>query len=175
MIAHCKARAAGFWQYSAIPMDRLTLAVVGGVLTLVAAGLIVAAAMRGQAATPPDLSTPRGVALAYALAEQRGDPQAAWDLLAVSTQGRADRERFLARAGTSDPEDTYLTTEDERIDDGSASVVLVRTFPSSGGIFARTSYTNRTTVRLTREADAWRITVPPDDYLLVNAKPLTSP
>ena len=28
-----------------------------------------------------------------------------------------------------------------------------------------------TTVRLTRESDNWRITVPPDDYLLVSARP----
>ena len=152
-------------------MDRFTLAVVGGVLALVAAGLIAAASLRTQTASPPDLTTPRGVALAYALAEQRGDPQAAWDLLATSTQQRGDRERFLARAGSSEPDKTFITTEDERLNGDGASVVLVRTYAGTGGIFGRTSYTDRTTVRLTRESDNWRITVPPDDYLLVSARP----
>ncbi len=153
-------------------MDRFTLAVVGGVLALVAAGLIAAASLRTQTGGPPDLTTPRGVALAYALAEQRGDPQAAWDLLATSTQQRGDRERFLARASSSEPDNnTFISAEDERLDGDGASVVLVRTYAGTGGIFGRTSYTNRTTVRLTRESDNWRITVPPDDYLLISARP----
>jgi hypothetical protein len=148
-------------------MDRFTLAVVGGVLVLVTAGLIAAASVRTHTASPPDLTTPSGVALAYALAEQRGDAQTAWDLLATSTQQRGDRERFLARAGSSEPDNTFITTEDERLDGDGASVVLVRTYAGTGGIFGRTSNTNRTTVRLIRETNNWRITVPPDDYLLL--------
>ena len=61
----------------------------------------------------------------------------------------------------------YLSTDNQQIDAVGASVVLVRTSPASGGIFS-TSYSVRTTVRLTREADGWRISVPPDDYLLVS-------
>ena len=152
-------------------MDRFTLAVVGGVLALVAAGLVTAGTLRGQIGARPDPSTPAGVALAYALAEQRGDPQAAWDLLASSAQQRADRERFLARAGHAEPDNTYLSTEDERLDGDTASVVLVQTYPGTGGIFGRTSYTNRATVRFIREPAGWRITVPPDDFLLLASKP----
>ena len=152
-------------------MNRFTLAVAGGVLALVAAGLVTAGTLRGQIGARPDPSTPAGVALAYALAEQRGDPQAAWDLLASSAQQRADRERFLARAGHAGPDDTYLSTEDERIEGDAASVVLVQTYPGTGGIFGRPSYTNRATVRLTREAAGWRITVPPDDFLVLPLKP----
>jgi hypothetical protein len=152
-------------------MDRFTLAVVGGVLALVAAGLVTAATLRGQVSSAPDLSTPGGVALAYALAEQRGDAQTAWDLLASPTQQRADRDRFLARAGHTQPDNTYLSIDDNRVDGDTASVTLVETYPGSGGIFGRTSYTSRATVRLAREPAGWRITVPPDDFLLLSSKP----
>lgn len=149
-------------------MDRFTYAIVGGVLALVVAGLAVAALSRGRE-TLPDLTTPSGVVLTYALAEQRGDGQAAWELLATSAQARSDRDRFIARVTSSGAsEREYLSTEDERLEpDGhNASVLLVRAHSGSGGIFGSGSYTNRTTVRVTRESDRWLITVPPDDYLL---------
>ncbi len=151
-------------------MDRFTLAVVGGVLALVVVGLAAAAVLRDRA-QPPDPTTPGGVVLTYELAEQRGDPQTAWDLLAASAQAKADHERFLAFAGH--PDTAYLTTENEQIDSLGASVVLVRTTPASGGIFGGSSYSSRTTVRLVAEGSpsAWRISVPPDDYLLRTVKP----
>jgi hypothetical protein len=146
-------------------MDRFTWAIVVGVLALVAGGVVVAAVMRGREA-PPDLSTPTGVVLAYAIAEQRGDPQTAWDLLATSVQARSDRDRFLARAANSSSTRAYLTSEDEHIEGDAASVVLVQTYPGSDGLFGGGGYSNRNTVRLVREASGWRISVPPDDYLL---------
>ena len=152
-------------------MDRFTLAVVGGVLALVATGLVTAATLRGQIGAQPDPGTPAGVVLAYALAEQRGDAQAAWDLLASPTQQRADRDRFLARAGHTQPDNTYLSVDDNRVDGDTASVTLVETYPGSGGILGRTSYTSRATVRLAREPAGWRITVLPDDFLLLNSRP----
>jgi hypothetical protein len=140
--------------------------VVGGVVGLVVIGLTAAALVRGHEA-PPNLQTPGGVVLAYALAEQRGDPQTAWDLLATSAQARADHDRFLARATSRGRgESQYLTIEDERIDADGASVVLVQTTPGSRDFFSNSSYTNRTTVRLTRQGADWRIVVPPDDYML---------
>lgn len=152
-------------------MDRFTWILVGGVVSLVVVGLAVATFLRGREA-PPDLNTPAGVVLAYALAERRGDPQSAWDLLAPSAQARADHDRFLARAGSVGAGDReYLTTEDERLDPEGASVVLVQTSTGSGGLFGSGSYANRTTVRLTRQGADWRIVVPPDDYLLAVVKP----
>lgn len=158
-------------------MDRITWIVVGGVVGLVVIGLVAAAMLRGHEAVP-DLNTPAGVVLAYALAEQGGDPQTAWDLLAASVQARADHDRFLARAadrgGNNDA--AYLSTEDERLDANGASVVLVQTYPGSGGLFGSRSYSSRSTVRLTRQSAEWRIIVPPDDYLLVttSTRPLRS-
>jgi hypothetical protein len=152
-------------------MDRFTWIVSGGVVGLVVVGLAVAIFLRGREA-PPDLNTPAGVVLAYALAERRGDPQTAWDLLAPSAQARTDHDRFLARAGNvGGGEREYLTTEDERIDADGASVVLVQTSTGSGGLFGSSSYASRSTVRLTRQGTDWRIVVPPDDYLLTLSKP----
>ena len=149
-------------------MDRFTYALAAGVLALIVGALATAIVVRGRA-RPPDLSTPAGVVLAYATAEQRGDPLAAWNLLDPAVQARSDREAFLARA--SDGDQAYLTVEDERIDalDG-ATVVLVRTYPSAGGIFSGGGgggYTSRSTVRLARQGTDWRITAPPDSYRLV--------
>ena len=146
-------------------MDRFTIAVVAGVLVLVVAGLGVAAAFRGRE-QPPDLSVPSGVVLAYAQAEQRGDTAAAWDLLSPSAQARTTRDRFIARAGGDGSQRGYLSTEDLGTDGDSARVALVRTYPASGGLFGSRSYTQRSTVVLARGDAGWRITVPPDDYLL---------
>jgi hypothetical protein len=152
-------------------MDRFTWAVVGAVLGLVVVGVVAASILRSREA-PPNLNTPGGVVLAYALAQQRRDGQAAWDLLAPSVQARSDRQRFLARFGERGSGREFLTIEGEKITADTASVVLVRTYPGSGGIFASSSsYANRTNVLLARELDGWRITVPPDEYLLVDRKP----
>jgi hypothetical protein len=149
-------------------MDRFTWAIVGGVLALVVGGLVAAATIRGRE-TAPDLNTPSGVVLAYALAEQRGDGQAAWDLLAPSVQARANRDRFIARLGSHATDRAYLSVESERLEADGASVVLVRTYPGSG-ILGGSSYNNRSTVRLGREPVGWRITAPPDEYLLLGAR-----
>src|SRR5207244_7153849 len=133
-------------------------------------GLLAAAVLRGHAAQP-DLSTPSGVVLAYALAEQRGDGQAAWDLLASAVQVRNNRDQFLTRFDNRGANREYLNTEDERVDASGASVVLVRTYAGSGGIFGTSGYTSRNTVRLAREASGWRITVPPDPYVLSSSQP----
>ena len=145
-------------------MDRLTLGLIVGVLLLVAVGLGTAAFV-GRNAAAPDLGSPGGVALAYALAEKKGDPQTAWSLLASATQAKADRDRFLARAGNYSPPNEYLSIEDEKIDGDEATVTLVRTRRGSG-IFD-SGYSSPETFRLVREPAGWRITVPPDEYLLV--------
>ena len=151
-------------------MDRLTWAVVGGVLSLVAAGLVLAAIARDQTQAPPDLSTPSGVVVAYALAEQRGDASAAWSLLASTAQARGDRDHFVAGASSGREERASVTTENERVDGESASVVLVRTETASRSLFGPGSYSYRNTVTLVREDGRWRISVPPDEYRLFRLK-----
>jgi len=147
-------------------MDRFTYAVIAGVLVLVAVGLGATAVLRGRE-VPPDLSTPGGVVLAYALAEQRGDAETAWNLLAPSVQARTDRELFLARAAHRGGDRTYYSIEEAQLDGTGASVVLVQTYAGSSGLLGTaTSYSNRTTVRLSYDGSAWRITVPSDDHLL---------
>jgi len=146
-------------------MDRFTTFVVAGVLLLIVVGLGAAVVFRGQQ-QPPDLTRPSGVALAYALAEQSGDPAAAWDLLAPSAQARTTRDQFIARAGSTGSDRAYLSTEDLATESDTARVALVRTYPASGGLFGFNSYTQRSTIVLERDPSGWRITVPPDDYLL---------
>jgi hypothetical protein len=153
-------------------MDRFTLIVTGGVVALIGAALVAAILVRGAAATPPDLSTPGGTVLAYALAQRKGDSLTAWDLLAPAEQDRLDRDRFLARTANSTGDNVYLTTEDEQVDaDGlGASVVLVRTYGSSALFGTHTTYNTRSTVRLVRTDQNWRISVPPDAYGLSLAR-----
>jgi hypothetical protein len=151
-------------------MNRFTWIVVAGVLGLVVGALAVAT-VRPRDQAPPDLSTASGVVLAYCLAEQRGDAQAAWNLVAASAQARSDRDRFTARVGSGGTDRELLTTEDEHVDADTATVVLVRTSPGSGGIFGNTTYTTRSTVPLVRQDGNWRITVPPDDYLFFDSRP----
>jgi len=146
-------------------MDKFTTSVVAGVLLLVVVGLGAAAVLRDRQQTP-DLSQPSGVVLAYALAEQRGDPATAWGLLASTAQARTTRDQFLARAGSSGTDRAYLSTEDIATEGDTARVALVRTYPASGGLFGSSSYTQRSIVVLQREPGGWRITVPPDDYIL---------
>ena len=144
-------------------MDKFTLAVVGGVLGLIGVALVAALLIRGSAA-PPDLSTPSGTVLAYALAQRRGDPHTAWDLLAPSEQARLDHDRFLARSANASDDNVYLTTEDERTEADGASVVLVRTISNRGLFGTRSSFSSRTTVRLIRVDDQWRISAAPDTF-----------
>lgn len=150
-------------------MDRFTAAIVIGVLGLVAAGVVAAVAARGTE-TPPDLSTPGGVALAYELAVLRGDGERAWELLAESARANADRDEFLARVGHwrgSSDRSERLTVEVEEIDADRARVELTRTHGSSGGLFNfGETYSTRNTVRLVRQDGQWRISVPSEPYLL---------
>ena len=146
-------------------MDRFTIALTAGVLGLIAAGILVAASLRGREPVP-DLTTPSGVTLAYALAEQRGDPESAWNLLARDVQANNRRDQFVLHADQH-ADRALLSTEQEAVDGQTASVVLVRTYPSTGGLFANSGYSNRSTVRLVREADGWRLSVPPDRWALI--------
>lgn len=152
-------------------MDRFTLLVVGGVAALVTAGIVASVLVRGNDA-PPDLSTPSGVVLAYARAEQRGDAQAAWDLLATSTQQRADHDYFVASAGRDSPADesVYLSTDNEHIAGTTASVVLVTTYADTGGFFG-SSYSTNATVQLVQDNGSWRISIPTDEELLTPPLP----
>ena len=151
-------------------MTRFTWAIVGGVLGLVALALILA--FLSPARDPvPDLSTPDGTTLAYAIAVQRGDLDRAWDLIANSAKGQTTKERFIIRAEgfRSEYQRARLSVEDVRLEIDAPRVDLVRTYPSSGsllGLGSSGSYSRRNTVRLVRETGQWRITTPPDPFVL---------
>jgi hypothetical protein len=150
-------------------VTRFTWGIVVGVLVLVGVSIGLALVLpRTQPA--PDLETPDGVALAYGLAMQRREPEAAWDLLSSEAQTRTTRERFISRA--SDIAGSYerarLSVEDTRVTGDTARVELVRTYSGSGGPFGLGSGTNsnRSTINLVREQQGWRISSPPESFLL---------
>ena len=150
-------------------MTRFTWAIVIGVLALVGVALVLAFATP-RAVAPPDLSTPEGVTLAFALALQAGDLDQAWALLAPAAQAQTTKDRFISRAegirGTY--QRARLSVQNTRVDGDTARTDLIRTSPSSGGLFGLgdSSYSNQNTVRLARENGQWRITAPPDPFLL---------
>ncbi len=150
-------------------MDRFTWGIVVGVLALVAVGVGAAVFLRGQGASP-DLTSPSGVVLAYAQDLQRGDPEAAWDLLATSAQATTTRDRFLRRATglRMSEERVRLATENEQVEGDTARVDLVRIYPAEGGPFSFGSSPPpmRSSVRVVRQDGAWRISAPPDPYLI---------
>ena len=145
-------------------MDRSTLALSGCVVGLVALGLILV--VTRPTPPPPDLATPSGTMLAYALAEQRGDGQTAWNLLASDVKQHSDRGQFLGLTSTERSGFEFFATDHEVQNGDSASVVLVRTYrsPSFGLFTTSETSTSRTAVQLGRESGAWRISVPPDEY-----------
>ncbi len=152
-------------------MDRFTVGIVAGVLLLVVAAIGAAFVVRGRD-TPPDLTTPSGVTLAFSEALRQGDAEAAWNLLAPSAQASTKRETFLVRAGTmrsSSNDRTRLLVEDEKIEGDTATVELARVYRGDGGFFSLgESYSTRSTVRLQRVDGSWRITVPAEPFLLLD-------
>jgi len=150
-------------------MTRFTWGIVIGVLVLVGVSIGLAAWLP-RVEQAPDLGTPEGVVLAYALAMQRAEPEAAWDLLAESTKSRTSRERFVARASgmRGRYQEARLTMENLRVDGDSARVELMLTRPGSRGPFGfgSGSYADRSLVTLVRQDAAWRIATPPDPFLV---------
>jgi hypothetical protein len=151
-------------------VTRFTWGIIVGVLGLVALSLGLAFVAPGREPTA-DLSTPEGVVLAYALAVQRNDADQAWDLLARSTQTQTNKDRFASRINIVRPsyERARLDVENVRVDGDTAQADLARSGSYSRGPFGigfDSGYTNRAAVRLIREQGNWRITSPPDPFVL---------
>jgi hypothetical protein len=149
-------------------VDRFTWAIAVGVVLLVAAG-IGAAALAQVRTTPPDPTTPGGATLAYVQAIDRGDGEAAWALLAPSAQAQTTREKFLVRVAPlrDRGERERYSIANERQEGPTARLDLVRTYASSGGPFFGGPSTSRSAVSLVRGDDGqWRITLPPDPFVL---------
>jgi hypothetical protein len=149
-------------------LDRLTLAIGLGVLLLVAIGIAVAI-FTGRGQAPLDLSTPEGVTLAYETDIQRGEADAAWDLLTSEAQAGTTRQEFLARAsGFGRGGDVRFSVENVRSDGTTAHLDLVRTESTRGFLgLGAGSFSNRSPVTLVRENGQWRISVPANPYVIM--------
>lgn len=147
-------------------MDRFTWSIVAGAVLLVAAGLASVTVLQRPAA-PADLSTPEGVVRAYVTAIETQHPDQAWDLLASGARGNLTRDEFVRRASTQGHSRSgRVAIDNVVVEGGTARVELSRTYEGSGGLFGSSAYTTNNTVRLEREGGQWRISVPPEPYLL---------
>jgi hypothetical protein len=149
-------------------VHRLTLGIGLGLVLLVAIGIGVAL-IAGRVQTQPDLSTREGVTLAYELDIQRGEADAAWNLLTAEAQSGTTRQEFLARAaGLRRGGDVRFSVENVRIEGDTAHLDVVRVVSTSGFLgLGGGSFTTRSPVTLVRENNAWRISVPSDPYLVM--------
>jgi hypothetical protein len=83
------------------------------------------------------------------------------------------RDEFLRRAATygGSRGGSRVAIEQIEIEGDIARIELSRTY-TGGGIFGPSSYTTRMPVRLERVGGAWKITLPPEPYLLDALRPV---
>jgi len=160
--------SAGQRLQSPAGVDRLTWAVALTAVVLVVVGVTVAAVVgRGEPAI--NLSSPGGVTLAFELAIQNGEGDVAWLLLAPSAQAGTTRQEFLARAASINRgPNARFSVDNVRTSGDTAHLDLVRIIPTGGlvGLGAGT-FTVREPVTLERVDGEWRLTVPPEPYLIM--------
>jgi hypothetical protein len=146
-------------------VDRFTWAIVGGAVLLVVAAVTSVALLQSRS-MPPDLSTPAGVVRAYYIAIDEGRPERAWDLLSSTARSGTTRDEFIRRATSfRTSSEARVSIDGVEIEGDTANVRLGRTY-GGGGLFDSGGSTTYVRVRLDREGGAWRITVPPDPYLI---------
>ena len=142
--------------------------VVGAVALVLAAVGSVAVLQAGTAA--PDLSTPAGVVRAYYTGLDGGRPDEVWDLLSSTARSGTTRDEFILRATSYRPSgDARITVDSVSVDGNTAVVRLSRTY-GGGGLFGGGG-SSPITVRLDREGGGWKITVPPDPFLIESRRP----
>lgn len=159
-------------------MDRFTWAIATGVVAISLAALVSAIWVR-RAESPPDLSTPQGVATAYILAIQRNEPDRAWDMLAspeaagVPMGPRAEgmtREIFrqqVYNAPTRGGQDRRLRILQSQVSGEVAKVNLEVTYFWSGPFgVGGGSNTSTRTIELRRHEATWRIAAAPSVWEL---------
>jgi hypothetical protein len=151
-------------------VDRFTWGVVIGALLLVLGAVGSVAVLQARSAAP-DLSTPDGVVRAYYAGLDAGRPDQVWDLLSGAARAGTTRDAFIQRATSYRPSgDARITVDSVTVDGDTAVVRLSRTY-GGGGLFDGGGGSSPLTVRLDRENGAWKITVPPDPFLIERPRP----
>jgi hypothetical protein len=141
-------------------IDRFLLAIIAGIVVLVAIALGLALARPAQGYLQE--TTPGAVAHNYLLAIKERDDERAYGSLSPQLSGYpADVEAFadqLDRYSWSFSRDpATISIRDERITDDRAVVTIDETRFYGGGLFSSGQSTNSFDVDLRREGEAWKI------------------
>lgn len=155
-------------------MDRFTWGIVAGVVAISLAALV-SAIWVGRGESPPDPSTPEGVATAYILAIQNKEPDKAWDMLAspeaaggpkMGPRGeRLTRESFRQQVYNAPPrgqQNKRLRMLGSQVtgDVARVNLEITRFFSGPFGLGGSSSSETRT-FELRRHEATWRITAAP--------------
>jgi hypothetical protein len=146
-------------------MDRFTWGVVAGAVLLVLVAVGSVGVLQTRAATV-DLTRPEGVIRAYYAAFEADRPERAWDLLSSTATSRTTRDSFIQRATGYRPSHNARITVDRVEVEGETAYAYLSIAYGGGGLLDSGTSARTETVRLDREGGQWRITVPPDPYLL---------
>jgi hypothetical protein len=150
--------------------DKFLIAIVVGVVVLVAAALAVALVQRDRTPSYEPDDTPQGVAYDYLLALQLGEVERAHGYLSPTLPGYPADAKELARNTNelrwelSPERDASLAVESADVEGDLARVVIRETvfyrggLFGSGGLFSPGQDTTTFTMTLAREDGAWKIT-----------------
>lgn len=137
-------------------LDRKLTLVIGGALLLIIAGLIVLPlAARRQPTLAPE-TTPQGVVERFYQALYRGDYTTAHGYFSADTQRRVAVGE-LQQNLQGDLNNSQARTGTVEVNDASATVQVIFTHFSSGGLFGPNEWESENEILLQREGDTWRI------------------
>ncbi|NNJ11418.1 hypothetical protein EKD04_013840 [Chloroflexales bacterium ZM16-3] len=148
-------------------VDRFLLAIIAGVVALVAVALGLALT-RSAPGYLPD-TTPGGVAHNYLLAIKGRDDERAYGYLSPDLKGYPPTvDEFVSDIDSRyswsfNRESSTINIGDERVTGDRAVVTVSETHFSQGGLFSSGQYTNSFSMTLRRQGDAWKL-ISADSY-----------
>ena len=137
-------------------IDRSLALLIGGALALIVAGLISVPLTSRRAPSLAPATTPEGVVQRFYQAVYSGDYAGAHGFLSTETRGKLS-VGALQEQLSYDARDSYVRTSTTTINGSNATVQVVVTRFSSGGLFGSSEYSSDREVFLEREGDSWKI------------------
>jgi hypothetical protein len=127
---------------------------VGGLILVVIALIAIPLAGNRPAELAP-ASAPEGVVQRFFAATYRGDYTAAYAMLSAETQREVSLADFQARLRYERASE--MRVDDVVIHDGTATVTVIVTHYSPGGLFGGSEWSSQTDLLLERDGDSWLI------------------